>query len=100
MQSNMSPKLRSLYLNIWAGLAPPHGVTSRLHYLDTFFPRHKLESALKWLVRNKITGQRFVDWIETDCFGSQLEMHRKLLQIVEKERYMRVLTNKDLSVCQ
>ena len=93
----MSPKLRELYLSVWGGVSPPHGVTARLHYLDTHFPRLKLEAALKWLVRNKLTGQRFVDWIEMECFGSQLEMHRKLLQMVEKERHTRHLTFLDLA---
>lgn len=87
----MPAKLRALYLTIWAGVEPPHGVTTKLYYLDSVFPRSKLEAALKWLVRNKIVGQKFVDWYDNDCMGSSLEMQRKLIQIVEREKHSRVL---------
>lgn len=89
-------KIRHLYLAIWAGRRPVHDVTEKLHYLDSFFPRAKLEEALRYLVKNKLVGDSFVQWWMGDCHGSNLEMHRVLIQKVERERRTRALTQKDL----
>jgi hypothetical protein len=88
----MPPKLRTLYLAVWNGLNPPHAVTTKLHYLDAFFPRTKLEAALKYLIKNQLTGAKFVEWYADTCSGSDLEMHRELMKQVERTRIRRALT--------
>jgi hypothetical protein len=93
----MPQKIRDLYLLIWAGVSPVHDVTSHLHYLDSMFPREKLEEALKYLVGRGITGKNFIEWFNIKCAGSHLGMHRELMRAVERERYQRRLTvQKDL----
>ncbi len=78
-------------LTIWAGVMPVHPVTSPLFYLDTHFPREKLDSALIWLIKNGLVGERFVALIHEQCAGSNLELLRYLLQKVEKTADLRPL---------
>jgi hypothetical protein len=97
-KSEMPQEIRAAYLGIWAGMSPPHGITTRLHYLDSHFPKAKLPYALNWLIRNKLIGQRFIDWVDFDCVGSNLEMMRRLMAAVEREKVLRPLTaEKDLA---
>lgn len=87
----LAPKLKALFLKVWNGHNAFEEITPHLHYLDVFFPRAKIEEALKYLVKNNLTGKRFVEWFMMDCDGSQLEMHRELLKRVEKDREARRL---------
>lgn len=82
-------KRRELFLKIWQGYEPFHDVTARLFYLDVHFPEAMLDAALEWLVRNRLTGRQFVQFVQGDCAGSNLELHRRLLAKVEHEKSLR-----------
>lgn len=87
-------------LTIWAGFMPPGEITMRLFYLDSHIAdQTKIDTGLKWLVKNKITGQAFIDWFNVDCKGSQLEMIRVLMSRIEGEKQLRRLfVGKDMRV--
>ena len=92
----LSETKRHLYLKVWAGYFPFDDVGHCLHFIDCHFPEDKLEYALRWLIRNKITGKSFIDWFRDKCGGRNLEMHRELLKGVENERDSRcILVIKD-----
>jgi hypothetical protein len=96
MSYPLSQARRKLFLTIWAGHADTHSITTRFHYLDCHFPPAKLDAALSWLVRNRLTGQRFVEFVRHDCHNSNLEMHRKLLEKVDNQTdYIRIRYGKD-----
>jgi len=80
----LKEKVRTLMLTIWNGDAKLESYAPAMHYLDCHFPENKIELALAWLVKNNLRGKRFTDYLEHDCGGSFLELHRKLLQQVEK----------------
>jgi len=79
----MSPYRRELYLRVLNDELDLHPITMRLHYLADHFPDQKLDIALKWLIQNNLIGRRFVMWFKTVCSGSDLEMTRNLLSIVD-----------------
>jgi hypothetical protein len=91
----MSQERRKLYLSIWAGYEDTHSITTRFHYLDAHFPDEKLNAALNWLLRNQLTGKRFVEFVRAECFNSNLELHRKLLEKINVEKGVRILYGKD-----
>lgn len=80
-----------MMLTIWQGYEPHQAVTTRLYFLDAHFPDDKLDIALRWLIKNKLTGKSFVDWVSERCIGSNLEMHRELMKHVEREKTVRKL---------
>jgi len=93
----MHHEKRKLMLAICNNINNIHLVTHPLYYLECFFPEAKLIHALKWLVRNKLIGERFVEWYRGQCVGSNLEMHRELMAAVEKAEHTRtLLASKDL----
>lgn len=93
----MHQNLRTLYLKIVGNAKNLHDVTLKLHYLDTMFPRSKLKPALETLIKTGCTGENFIEWFNTTCKRSNLEMHRELIKMVERDRELRRLTGKDLN---
>ncbi len=87
--NHIPPKRRELFLRVWNGHTPVHDVTARLFYLDTHFPEAGLDDALRWLVRNQLVGRSFVQFVEADCGGSNLELHRRLISKLEHEKKLR-----------
>lgn len=85
------PQVRRAFLKVWDGHFPHDEVTHALYYLDCHFPKEKLLDALAYLVRNQITGKRFVQWLGGQCHGSNLKMHQELLKRVEGERGSRLV---------
>lgn len=77
---------------------PEHVLTVRLHYLDCHFPEAKIDTALWWLIKNCLTGKRFLSWIESDCAGSNLEMIRQLTAKIEREKQTRKLYTGDMQL--
>lgn len=76
-------EVRKLMLTIYGDGANYDAFGTAMHYLDCHFPAEKLEAALSWLVRNKLTGKRFDQFLAHDCDGSRLELHKILLTKVE-----------------
>lgn len=93
----LTDEMRRLYLKVWAGHEPKHVIASRLHYLDCHFPGDKLKPAIRWLIQNGLTGARFVEFVNQDCSGSNLELHRMLLAILYREhkKAVHILAGKD-----
>src|SRR4051812_13107492 len=48
-----------------------------------------LNEGLLWLVKNKITGQRFVEWVRFDQLNSPLRAIAYLRKIIQKEKELR-----------
>lgn len=91
----MTARRRDLYLRIVDNRSDVHPITLRLHFLENHFPYEKLDGALFWLVRNNYVGSKFIMWFRTECHSSDLEMHAKLLQIVNNEALAPVVAGKN-----
>lgn len=87
MKNHQNPGMpefrRQAYLRILNDVKDFHPITNRLYFLDDHFPLDKLDVALQWLIDNRIIGRQFLMWFEQECQNSDLEMHRKLLTIVD-----------------
>lgn len=66
-----------------------------LEYLTFHLPIHLIEPALMWLVKNGITEERFLVFVEGECRKSGLELIRHLTMRLEREKRTRTLTVKD-----
>lgn len=62
-----------------------------LEYIIFHMNPKKVEPALTWCVKNKLVGQKFLDFIANDCRHSALELIRYLTMMLEKEKQMRAL---------
>lgn len=91
----MTNERRSLLLKIWAGHAPIHDITFPLFQLNANFPKRALDDALRVLVKRGIVGMNFVVWFNVDCKKSYLEMHRKLVSMLEKAPVRALVAGKD-----
>lgn len=94
----IDPRRRELYLRIVNGETPVHPITQRLFFLDDHFPDEKLDRALIWLVGHNYVGKNFLKWFQMECSGSDLEMHRKLLEIVENAGLKPLIAGKNFRV--
>ena len=79
----ISTERRALFLRIVDGYPKADEIALRLYFLDNHFPPHLLNAALKWLIANRVTGRKFVYWFKEDRLGSDLEVQRFLLRVVE-----------------
>jgi hypothetical protein len=94
----MSDKQRQLYFRIIDNRKDIHPIALRLYFLAEYFPPHKLDSALAWLVRNKITGEEFIKWHAVACMGSDLQMHKALLNVVDNFDPEAIIAGKNFRV--
>jgi len=74
----------------------PHYIAYYLEYLTFHMPVAKLVPALKWLVKNDLRGQRFVDFVNGQCKRSGLELIRHLTMRLECEKRERKLYAVDI----
>jgi hypothetical protein len=87
---------RKAMLAIWNGAADMHAVFQALHFLDCHAPIDKLDAMLGWLISNKLTGGKFLEFLRGECRGSYLELQRTLLMRIEKVRIKKpILIGKD-----
>lgn len=91
----MTNKTRNLMMKIIDNHHDVHPVAMRLYFLFDHFPPNKLDKVLTWLVSNRLTGFSFVSWFNSECKGSDLEMHRFLLSVVDNLSLNRVISGKD-----
>jgi hypothetical protein len=94
----MSPYRRELFLRVLNDEQDLHPITMRFHYLSDHFPDQKLDIALKWLVSNNLVGRRFVAWFKAVCSGSDLEMARVLLSVVDNTAVGRLIAGKNFKL--
>lgn len=82
------PHRKQIYFRIIDNVSAQnlHPITLRLHFLEEHFPPNKLDEALIWLVKNNVTGLRFINWFNHQCKSSDLEMHARLIAIVDNNR--------------
>lgn len=93
---SLAPTRRALFLRIVEDYVKnPHPVAWRLYFLESHFPPHKLDTALRWLISNGLTGAKFLNWFSAECHNSDLEMHRKLLEVVDNAPLERVIAGKN-----
>lgn len=86
-----------LYFRVRANHPNVHYIAYYLEYLTFHIPERMLVPALEWLVKNKIVGERFIEFIHNDCAKSGLEMIRYLTMRLEKEQKTRKLYAMDLA---
>ncbi len=91
----MSQRRRELYFRIINEHIPIHVIARRMHFLDEHFPLHQLDEALLWLISHQLVGVNFVKWFKVVCQSSDLEMHRKLLEVVTNSEPMPVIAGKN-----
>lgn len=96
LQQDISIKLIPLYLQIRNGHSNVSSFAYYLEYLTFHMPEKMLEPALKWLVRNQLTGQKFLDFVQGECARSGLELIRNLTMRLEREKKVRALTARDI----
>ena len=70
-------------------------ITTALYFLDQHFPPKHLTKALIWLIENNYIGRRFLAWYDHIAKGSDLEMHRLLLSIVENDVLKPIIAGKN-----
>lgn len=79
-----------------------HKATSFIAYYLEYLIFHSkpshVEPSFSWLLKNGMTGQKFVDFIKVDCRESGLEMIRYITMRLEKEKKLRRLTAGDMRV--
>ncbi len=91
----LTNRRRELYFRVIDGHLDLHAIAQRLHFLEDHFPAHHLESAMRWLIANNITGGHFVRWFKGPCKNSDLEMHRLLLAILENTQLAPVIAGRN-----
>lgn len=87
----MNPITRELYLSVWNDYKPVDHVMVSMHYIETHFQREMIVPALLLLIKKGITGKNFVEWFNTTCRGSNLEMHREIKRMLKKDLYLKPL---------
>lgn len=87
--NDIPPRRRELYFRIIDNEADFHPITLRLHFLNDHFPPDKLDAALRWLVSHDLVGRHFVLWFKTQCGNSDLNLHAKLLSVIENQAIAR-----------
>lgn len=89
------PQRKELYFRIIDTHPDPKKIAVHLYFLDAHMPEHKLDVALKWLIRNRITGECFIRWLQTECQGSYLHMQTLLESIVTNETLSPLIAGKN-----
>ncbi len=67
-------------------------VLNRMHWLDAnTYNEERVNAGLRWLIKNKLIGDRFVEFWKGECKGSDLNFYTVLISKLEKEE-QRILT--------
>jgi hypothetical protein len=87
-----------------------HQITRPLYFLDQYFPPKHLNKALIWLIEHGLIGKNFIAWYNAKtplklgkvthaagCCGSDLEMHRILLSVVENDVLKPLIAGKNFN---
>ena len=94
----MTDRQRQLYFQIIDNKPDIHSIAFRLYFLAEYFPPHKLDKALHWLVSHKIVGNEFLKWHRVVCDGSDLQMHKNLLHIVDNDEPLAIIAGKNFNL--
>lgn len=96
LHREISSKAMPLFFKVKADHPDAHFFAYYLEYLTFHMPEKMLIPALEWLIKNRIVGPRFYDYVKSDCAASGLELIRNLTMRLEREKRLRTLTAKDL----
>lgn len=67
-----------------------------LEYIALHMPIPRIVPALEWLIKNGLTGNKFLHFVQNDCAKSALELIRHLTMRLERETSTRALYAKDM----
>lgn len=96
--NDIPPHRRELYYRIINGERDFHPITLRLHFLNDHFPPDKIDRALTWLVKYNVVGKAFISWFRMQCHASDLEMHSRLLTVVENVKNITPVAGKNFKI--
>lgn len=96
MEKEISSMTIPLFQEIRSNHSRIHDFAYYLEYLAFHMPDRMLVPSLLWLIKNKLTGQKFLDFMAIDCKNSGLELIRYLTMKLEHDRQLRSLTVKDI----
>lgn len=90
LPSNQTPdpipeKTRELMLAVFDGEAR---TLTQLHFMSNL---ERVDEVLTWLVKNKITGKKFLGWLQEEFDGSLLDCVCDILRRVNREILARPL---------
>lgn len=89
---------RDIYLfeKIWDHYPEAHKILYYLEFLALHMPAIRLRPSLEWLIRNELTGAKFIDFVSAECASSGLELIRQLTKRIEREKNVRKLFSDDV----
>lgn len=92
----MSVKRRILLLEVlgeFIGKPKAIDVANRLRFFEGLVIDQKdaCDDVLSWLIKNKLTGQKFLDWYDGDCRGSALVAGSYVFMKIKKQKEMQPL---------
>lgn len=96
LKRDISVQALPLFLKIRADHPNAQYFAYYLEYLTFHLPDGMLVPALEYLVKNKMTGERFLKFINEDCQRSALELLRHMTMRLERSTKLRTLTRKDI----
>lgn len=67
-----------------------------LSHLQFLYNTKRSNEFFEYLIKNKLTGKRFVDFVKGQCQNSRLAMLAFLISKVEKNRELRPVYRNDL----
>lgn len=87
----LSEKRKQLMLAVINGnvLVPPHLFQFQVVADKSWGMELIFDDCLRWLIKNKLTGHRFVDWIKTEANNSSLIAFAELRRRVTVERELK-----------
>ena len=88
----------ALFYKIKGNHLDAHNFAYYLEYLTFHLPEGKLVPALEWLIKNKLTEDRFIEFVQGECKNSGLELIRLITMRLEKDKKPRKLYAPDLAV--
>lgn len=93
---NISAEAIPLFKKVWSGYPESATFAYYLEYITFHLPPERLIPALQILIKNKLVGPRFLDFVQDDCNRSGLELVRQLTMRLEHEKKLRPIYRKDL----
>lgn len=96
LNREISSSAMPLFFRVRADHPDAHFFSYYLEFVTFHLPERMLVPALLWLIKNKIVGAKFYEFVKVDCANSGLELVKHLTMRLEREKRLRALTAKDL----
>ncbi len=72
-------------------LAVSEGSPATLPYCHHLYNMRRSQEIFSYLIKNRIVGKKFLEFVKVDCEGSIIKMQSLLLSKIEKENTIRPL---------